>query len=63
MPELRTLKVQIADEDIRQRARVIAVDLLAAAWDEGYRQAVTDHLLQYDNSDDTPNPYRSGDPR
>ena len=35
-------------------------DLLAAAWDEGYAQAVADHLLMYDGSDDTPNPYRCG---
>ena len=33
-------------------------DLLAEAWDEGYAQAVADHLLMYDNSDDAPNPYR-----
>ena len=33
-------------------------DLLAEAWEEGYAQAVADHLLMYDNSDDTPNPYR-----
>ena len=33
-------------------------DLLAEAWNEGYAQAVADHLLMYDNSDDTPNPYR-----
>ena len=35
-------------------------DLLAEAWDGGYAQAVADHLLMYDNSDDTPNPYRRG---
>ena len=28
----------------------------AAAWDEGYAQAVADHLLVYDGSDDTPTP-------
>lgn len=33
-------------------------DMLVAAWDEGYAQAVADHLLMYDGSDDTPNPYR-----
>ena len=31
----------------------------AEAWDEGYAQAVADHLLMYDGSDDTPNPYRT----
>lgn len=36
-------------------------EVLAQGWDEGYAQAVTDHLLIYDSSDDTPNPYRTDD--
>ena len=34
-------------------------DLPAGAWDEGYAAAVSDHLPEYDGSDDTPNPYHT----
>ena len=44
--------------DLAAALAAVLPDLLAEAWNEGYAQAVADHLLMYDNSDDTPNPYR-----
>ena len=56
----------IDEGDVGKILAAVLPDLLAEAWDAGYAQAVADHLLMYDNSDDTPNPYRrttEGDPK
>ena len=54
------LPISIVEHEALAAQALAAVlpDLLAEAWNEGYAQAVADHLLMYDNSDDTPNPYR-----
>ena len=46
------------EREVEAALAAVLPDLLAEAWNEGYAQAVADHLLMYDNSDDTPNPYR-----